>query len=704
MANIDVDIIKIDTNPAEKNMKSFEQRLKEVTDQMKELASQGDRTSETYKKLAEEAGNLAKAQREVAKDVAEASTTFSNTMQYTAGALSGVSGAVQTVTGVLGLMGVEMGDDTKLMKTLVSAMAITSGVQAVQNGVEAFKMLARNIKTSTVAQKALNMAMNANPVMLLTTAVVALGGAFAGLTLKMNKQRQETEENVKANTKLLDTYRDLQDELIGMSDEIGMESSKWYKNIQEEFLKYNSEANGAGDVLSANLKRYGMEAAKAGDKQKIALLSAVDAYDQVSKALTDYNTAFLTGDQEKIAEKKAYLNKTKKLLLKFYKEATELDKSNPINTPTLEPIDELKKQYDERLAFLKAYYEAGLVDEDDYIKQSIGLYNDYYNDLKNLIPDDTEGKALAVAQTYAILNKEIQKFLDKREEEKKQYEEDTKQAFDARMQSLSDSAVITSAKTEAEILNQINEATIEKRKKLEQDYVVWKLQNELALNKNEQDMLNERLNAGYISMQEYEVEIAKLYRDEAEINKDIQDTITQQTQEAHQKRIEDFTSTASSLLSSTASLLSALQGGINTTTKEGFEKNKQYEIANATISYLQGLISAWASAMKEPSFLSVATATANSALLTGVYTANIAKIKNTKFGDTATGAKTTASNTAVTALQRNYTNARLTDGTGGIYDMNTLADSINEKKVYVSIRDINTAQQQVRVTRQRNTF
>lgn len=57
-----------------------------------------------------------------------------------------------------------------------------------------------------------------------------------------------------------------------------------------------------------------------------------------------------------------------------------------------------------------------------------------------------------------------------------------------------------------------------------------------------------------------------------------------------------ITNTFTAALSSASQIIGALQEGIDTTTKEGFEKNKKMQIANATIQMLVGITSALAGA------------------------------------------------------------------------------------------------------------
>lgn len=232
---VEVDVLQIKTDGAEKSTQSLKARLKEVREEMANLAAQGDRTSETYQRLAQEAGDLSKAQRLVNKDISEASTTFTNSVQYTAGALAGVSGAVQTVTAALSMMGVEMGDDSKLMKMLVSAMSVTSGLQAIQGGVEAFKLLTNNIKRSTIAQKALNLAMSSNPIMLIATAAIAAGGALYAF---ISSQRDTKKETDNTNKSLKEQY-DLLSKIESYTNKqgVGQAFFKTYGYMRTQLLK-----------------------------------------------------------------------------------------------------------------------------------------------------------------------------------------------------------------------------------------------------------------------------------------------------------------------------------------------------------------------------------------------------------------------------------------------------------------------------------
>ena len=102
--------------------------------------------------------------------------------------LAGMSGAVSAVTGTLSLLGVEVGDDTKLMKLLVSAMSITQGLTAIDAGVKSFKALKISIQAATAAQKGFNLAAMKNPYIIAGAAILGALVAIIGALKKAQKE------------------------------------------------------------------------------------------------------------------------------------------------------------------------------------------------------------------------------------------------------------------------------------------------------------------------------------------------------------------------------------------------------------------------------------------------------------------------------------------------------------------------------------
>lgn len=77
---------------------------------------------------------------------------------------------------------------------------------------------------------------------------------------------------------------------------------------------------------------------------------------------------------------------------------------------------------------------------------------------------------------------------------------------------------------------------------------------------------------------------------------ELEDQLKQQTEAKQRALAGSITNTFTAAMQAASSIIGALQEGIDTTTKEGFEKNKKMQIAQATIQMLVGITSALAGA------------------------------------------------------------------------------------------------------------
>ena len=189
MANntTDVEVLQINTQPAVKSISSLKQEIKDLKSQLLNL----DRGTAEYNETLAKLGNDMHDLKEIQEQAAQTNNDFGTAMGNTTKALAGAVGAVGAVTGALSLMGVQVGDDTKLMKTLVAAMSVTQGVAALESGVKAAKALATSIKAATAQQKLFNLAALKNPY--IAAAAVILAGITA-ITAAIAKQKKEEEE------------------------------------------------------------------------------------------------------------------------------------------------------------------------------------------------------------------------------------------------------------------------------------------------------------------------------------------------------------------------------------------------------------------------------------------------------------------------------------------------------------------------------
>lgn len=154
-------------------------------------------------------------------------------------------------------------------------------------------------------------------------------------------------------------------------------------------------------------------------------------------------------------------------------------------------------------------------------------------------------------------------------------------------------------------------------------------------------------------------------------------------------------------LSSASQILSAIQAGIEEDTKEGFEKSKKYQIAQATISMAQGILAAISSAMMIPPPMGTILGIINAGTVATVGGIQIANIKKQKFdgsgGDIGNLNGMGAANPSIPdMIPINYTRSLMTD---------TETAELNKgNRVYVVESDITDTQDNVKVKESNSNF
>lgn len=214
--------------------KGLRQEIMSLTQQMAVLKMNGEGNSAEYRNLAERAGKLkdamADAQREV-KGLASDTQALNTVM----GAATTAGGAMSAYVGALNLFGANSQSATKAQKTLGGALALVSGLTAIQNNLQKESNLMTGIATiqtmaqakaeayrrlvqiqgtaatwrAVAAQKAFNLVANANPYVLLATALITVIGAIAAFSIGASKaaeRQQELNATMQAHLELLYKY------------------------------------------------------------------------------------------------------------------------------------------------------------------------------------------------------------------------------------------------------------------------------------------------------------------------------------------------------------------------------------------------------------------------------------------------------------------------------------------------------------------
>lgn len=706
MANVELDVININTQPAEQGVTNVKSRIKELKQSMVELELQGKSNTKEFQQMKDELGNLTRAMKRVGQDAAEASTTFSNNFANATRVIAGASAAVQTVTGMMGLFGKEVDNDSKLMKTLVSAMAVTSGVTAIQSGVDAMKLLTRSIKASTAAQKALNAATKANPWMLLASAVVAAGTALYGF-IRHSQKAEEQQRRLRAeNERVIQTFIDLESYMNSFDAEVAMnKNTKVLKAVGDELQRIQKMVNKEYGNIEGAFQREAEAAAKAGDKAKESLIIQAQAMNSVKKAeqqlAIERNYAY--EDQKTKAEKikaaEDALTEAKQYQIRVYQ------KYNPQKQYTspkikVEVDSEKYDEYTKRRLQAELDYVNLITDEIEYNKILLKIEQDRALDNTQM---DTEKKIDEQAVTVAKLTQNIKEL----EETKKKADKETEiKIFDdnsetQRLQRLKQLTEETSSE-----INKITEKYAEERQLAE-----LKIEEETAKKKYEidnQDIENKiatlrmRMEAGLFKGEESEyykqmadmelrqTELAQEYADKrVEIAKNEAEAKLA-IQERYKEGLKSITGSVTSILGSVAEFMD----------KES-DEYKFTKAAEATISTLAGSIDAYMGMIKSiPGPLGIA---AGAAAAAAVLTQGMATVKQIYAVDKDKN-NSSVSPAALVSLSGSYSNVRLQNGNGGQYDLSNLEQKIGNQKVYVVQADIDSAHDRRVKVRQNSIF
>ena len=208
-------------------------QIRQLTEQLAVMRLEGKQGSQEYAELSKKAGDLKDALADATQEVKNMASDTSQ-LDTVLSFASGASGGFAAYTGAMELFGAESEDVQQAQKKLQAAIAITTGVQAIQNAVQKQSALMLGISkiqmaalskaqvynrlvtmqgtkatlAATIAQKAFNLIAAANPYVLLALALITVVGAlvlFASNTDKSAKNQQKLNEAQKIWLDYLET-------------------------------------------------------------------------------------------------------------------------------------------------------------------------------------------------------------------------------------------------------------------------------------------------------------------------------------------------------------------------------------------------------------------------------------------------------------------------------------------------------------------
>jgi hypothetical protein len=720
MADKDVNVLTIDTSGASSSLKELRQHIKDLKS---EILGLEEGTAEYNQKLIE-LGNANHQMIEVNEQMKQTTQDFGDRISNVSGTLAGASGAVQTVVGAFSLMGVEMGDDVKILKTLQSLMAITSGVAAIDSGVKAFKALTISIKASVSAMSGMKKAMLASGI---GAAIVAIG------TLVAYK----------------DDFVDMFDNGAKAAANFGkqvkktieaQERQKESNNFQIEYAEAVGKSATAVDKLTRNLMQQQVEQARLMALEAMRRKSEAHngvifhrAYDNAKEAADAAMEYYTKLDDEFYA----YLQKSQIESVKRNREAGKAAKET--QQQLADALAQRLRLNGDEMGALNMEL-ASLEKQQNAVKKGSAAWEELQNkiietrtSIGNLNNDMLQAKADRLridGDEIGALNMELaimknqQAAVSKESVEYQNYANKIEETTRAIQQLVSQRKISEEQQQVAmqqeqqrhniqmqnmAAMSQINDEDLQQRLlsiETQRHYYEQLDQLETRRIDDETNILTAQLNAGLITAEEY-----------AQGLNDIDAAMNAQAETNAQHRIEIAKSEAdakkaiqqnyyNAIKSITGSLTNVL-GTIGDTLEEGSKEWKNVKIAEATISTIAGAIDAYMGMVKSiPGPIGIAAGAAAAAATLAAGMAEIDKIRSTEISTTgSSGTSSSGSSfamavpngTAVDSLTTQVTNTRQTSTNNDIANM-------PETRVYVLESDITDTQYKKKVTISNATY
>ena len=635
--------IDIETSQTESSLKALREELKRVKDEMAGL----EEGSDAFLQAAKKGGELKHQIDEINQSIRGASADFGDMLGNITNVGAGITGAFQAAKGAMELMGVESENVTKAIKDMQSIMAMTQGLDSIDQAIKSFKKLSTIVNISSKSLSTFKKAL--------------IGTGLGALVVVLGSIISNWDEFTKS---------------IGLST--------------KQLEKLGEVASGVFNVLKGSLQGITKAITKVvtGDF-KGALESLKNGF--------NFKQLYAEGVEAKITQReKEELAKREEAHKKYIEEREkELDllvsKTNATISNDTKRTKELIKIEQERLKL----YKQGTK---EYYDQLIKI-----NELKNkLNKTSSTGSATSITDNKEL--EQLEKDLDnlrKSQRTKLQIIEETAQE-ERDILNKSREQKLIDEETYQKMLLEIDKKYAQERN----DYALSLLGNIKGGDVNSTDSFNEQLNS-LSTQKQAELDLTKYYYEKGLLAKEdyeartleIEKTYAAQSQQIQQQRVDSIINIAAAASNLLTGMLVDISEQQDQSNKEGFEKAKKLQIAAATIQMLTGIATAMAGAFTTktgPWDIALAAIQAASIASAGAF--QIAKIKNTKFDSASTGASSAsisggALNTFVAPVQ--YTQ----DVQGG-----SIQEAIGNTKVYVTESDISKTQNKVSVVEQENRY
>ena len=707
-----VEIINIDTRQAQSSVKALREELRSLKDQMAGL----EEGSAPFQVIASRAGEVKHKIDEINESVSAASLDFGDMLSNVTRIGAGVGGVFTIAQSSMQLLGLETADTIKAIKNLQIAMAFPVGFSAVDQGIKSLNKYIAAIKTSKEYISSFNDLWLAENKKILESYGDTIGifaevyskasrGSAAFKDFLENDVSQATKnihlietiakrgiENVKnAFYSTIDVIGVGLETVIAGLETVGRELLRTFTHPKQQIMKFMR-------LLSKSLPAAAIGGAVAAG---IGIKKAIDKTEQDYKdSLERQQKATEEALEQRRKDWEFTINYQSKLIGEQYG-AGSVESYKEILKSFQGELDKVNKEIE------KITGATGLTDAQNKL-------NKLESELSLLAPESKEwyDKLIEVVGAQEEVDK-LQKGIIVGQDTSKGIAEDlveqqkfwTEQVREARKELLKQQAI---EKARGEVLT---DQEIQRRKNLK--LLLKPLQqildvtDKIVNNANGSDEriayivkvmqgVNDQFVIANDTFSRFSESSFGFRYDFINAMSDIEvafDKMTNTILEKGEKGWGSYVQMASAGIAAVGSLLNGLAQEQDTTTKEGFEQSKKYQISATVMNMLTGIMNAWTSAMLLPFPANYILGAANSALIGGIGAAQIAKISNTKFGST-----TNASNAAI-----NSTIIPPVDYSSAVQGAQT-EGAIRDTRQYVSVVEIDKVQKRVNVSENESKY
>lgn len=743
MATENVKVVKIDTNEAQTSVKELRSQLKQLKDTMLSL----EEGTKEYNDALQQAANIQHTLKEQMEEVNASAMDFG---QIAGNVVKGVGGMVagfQAAQATMNLFGIENETVIKSLQKMQSLMAITQAIPAIDDGVKAFKRLGLAIKGATVGMSSLKKALISTGI---GAAVVAVGAlvanfdklkaAITGTNDELEKEKQlQMDEHLKKVNDELGKRLSLEEQIrkAGGQDDVTIAEER-VKSIEKEIKKKEAliEANrreaaqayiaynnaiqqGKAESYITELKEKWLNVSKKEDvylkeieairngqlksaKEELEIEKKLQAARDI-KAKQD-EAAQAAEDARKTAEenRKKRIEEEKKAVEELRKKYGELAEDIKLYDATdyEKDLASLAKAEQKSIQTIEGALKKGIISKEQYEKDKLAIEKYYIqlrdNAQKEEAQRQREQSIELLDTTYQLEQAKLQKQYDEGLISEKDFTDRKKELLDTYVQDYVDNIQFMldteNGLTDEQILDLTN--------KINNARAMLKPEETSTEEESLAKSISEAINESALALNDFSNNPAwgNILKNVATLTANW-DTLHENIKKGGKEAFTSYAQIAATALSAVAQLMNGLAAEQDASNKEGFEQQKKFQVAGATMSMLAGIASAWASSMKLGPIAGPIMGSILSAFMLATGIMQINKIKATQFnGNGSTSSAGATPNTS--AVNSVIAPVQYTQDVQGA----SIEGAIKDSKQYVAVTEINEVGNRVEVTEQEAKF